>query len=46
MKNKGFTLGEMLVTLGIIGVISMVALPAINSAMPNDGHLKFRKAYH
>ena len=30
MKNRGFTLAEMLITLGIIGVIATLTMPALN----------------
>ena len=29
MNNKGFTLTELIVTMAIIGVISLISLPAI-----------------
>lgn len=32
MKNKAFTLAEVLISLGIIGVISALTLPAINTS--------------
>ena len=32
MKKSGFTLAEVLITLGIIGVVAALATPALNSA--------------
>lgn len=29
MRNKGFTLAEVLITLGIIGVVAAMTLPAL-----------------
>ena len=44
MKNKrnGFTLAEILITLGIIGVIAALVIPALNNKI-ND--MEFRTAY-
>ena len=35
MKKTGFTLAELLITLGIIGVIVAILVPAVNNAMPD-----------
>ena len=43
--NKGFTMSEILITLGIIGIVSAIALPAINSLMPDKNKIMYLKAY-
>ncbi len=45
MKNKAFTLAEMLVVLAVMGVVIMVTIPALLSARPNQNKLLFKKAY-
>ena len=46
MKNKhGFTLAEVLLTLGIIGVVAALTLPAANSLMPDQTKIMYLKAY-
>ena len=45
MKN-GFTLSEILITLGIIGVVAAITLPTlINKIQEKQFHSKFKKAY-
>ena len=47
MKNKyGFTLAEMMVTIGIIGVLAMVMLPAIKNSQPNQEMVLLKKSYY
>ena len=45
-KKNGFTLAEVLVTLGIIGVIATIMLPALNNAQPNKEMVMLKKAYY
>lgn len=45
MKNKGFTLAEVLITLGIIGVITALILPAINNLRPDKNKVAYLKVY-
>ena len=35
MKRKGFTLAEVLVSLGIIGVVAAMVSPTMNKIIPN-----------
>ena len=42
MNKKGFTLAEVLITLGIIGVIAAMTVPTL---MNNSTELEFRSAY-
>lgn len=44
--NHGFTLAETLVTLGIIGVIAAIMLPAIKQAQPNQELVMLKKEYY
>ena len=43
--NKGFTLAELLITVGIIGVISAVSIPAISSLRPDKTKIMYLKTY-
>lgn len=43
--KKAFTLAEVLVTLGIIGIISALTLPAINTLMPDKNKTLYLKTY-
>lgn len=47
MKNKkfAFTLGEVLVTLMIVGVIAALIIPIIKNVQPDRQKLMFKKAY-
>ena len=45
-KQKGFTLAETLVTLGVIGVIAAVTIPLIKNIVPNSNKSMFRKSYY
>lgn len=44
MNNKGFTLTELIVTIAIIGIISMIAFPAISKLKTDNENEKY-KAY-
>ena len=46
MKKHGFTLAEVLITLGIIGVVAALVLPAINNLRPNEIKSKYLKTYY
>lgn len=46
MMKKGFTLAEMVVTLGIIGVLAVILMPMLRGVQPNEEMLKFKKAYY
>ena len=44
ITKKGFTLGELLITLGIIGVIAALTMPALNLSIQNSHNkARFRK---
>ncbi len=45
VKRNGFTLAEMLVTIGIISFVSVVMLSVLKNAKPNQELLMFKKAY-
>lgn len=45
MKKSGFTLAELLITLGIIGVIVAILVPAVNNAMPDENKTMYLKTY-
>ena len=44
--KKGFSLGEMIVTIGIVGFLAAVLLPVLKSILPNQEMLMFKKAYY
>jgi prepilin-type N-terminal cleavage/methylation domain-containing protein len=45
MKNKGYTLAEVLITIGIIGILAAVLLPLINKYKPDANMAMFIKTY-
>lgn len=45
MNKKGYTLAEALITLGIIGIIAALVVPAANKARPNENKIKFLQTY-
>lgn len=47
MKNRSlaFSLGEVLVTLAVIGVIAAIILPAVKQTQPDRQKVLFKKAY-
>lgn len=44
--KKGFTLGEMTVTVGVVAFLAMVLLPMLKDIMPNQEQAMFKKAYY
>lgn len=46
MIKKGFTLQELLITLGIVGIISAITVPAIMSLRPDKNKSLFIKTYN
>lgn len=46
LKVRGFTLAELLITIGIIGVISAITIPSlINKTQEMENYNRFRKKY-
>jgi len=45
MKKKGFTLAEVLIAVGIIGVMSAIMASAFNQAKPDKTKMMYLKAY-
>lgn len=45
MKKKGFTLSELIIALGLIGVIAAITAPLIDGIMPDKNKTIFLKAY-
>ena len=45
MNKKGFTLAEVLVTLGAVGVIAAITAPMLSSLMPDEHKTKVLKYY-
>ena len=46
MKKFGFTLAEVLITMGIVGIVAAIALPSLNKAIPDSNKAKVLKAYN
>lgn len=46
MVKKGFTLAEVMVTLGILGVLAAILIPAIVKTTPDNNKIMFKKAYY
>jgi len=44
-KQKAFTLGEVLIVIGLIGIIATLLLPVLSQMQPDRRKLMFRKAY-
>ena len=45
MKKKAFTLAELLITLGILGVIAAIAAPILSNIRPDSNKILYLKAY-
>lgn len=45
MRRKGYTLSEVLVALGIVGVLAAIMLPLVNKARPNTNKILYLKSY-
>lgn len=43
--RKGFTLAEMLITVGLIGTLAVILLPVLQDSRPNQEQLMFRKVF-
>ena len=46
MFKKGFTLQELLITLGIIGIVAAIVAPGIVGMMPDQKKAMYMKAYN
>ena len=45
MKKFGFTLSELLITVGIVGVVAALTAPAVSNIMPDRNKMMFMKNY-
>ena len=45
IKKHGFTLAEVLITLGIIGVVAALTVPAVNKIRPDKYKITYLKTY-
>ena len=46
MFKKGFTLQELLITIGIIGIVAAIVAPGIVGMMPDQKKMMYMKAYN
>lgn len=46
MYKKGFTLSEVMVTMGILGVLSAILIPVIMHTAPDANKVMFKKSYY
>lgn len=46
MRNKAFTLTELLIALAVIGILIAILLPVIFNIMPDQNALMAKRAYH
>ena len=46
MKQKAFTLAEIMIVLTVIAVLTAILLPSARNAMPNEDLMKFKKAHN
>ena len=45
MKKKAFTIAELLITLGILGIIAAIAAPMLSNLRPDSNKILYLKAY-
>ena len=46
MKSKAFTLAEIMIVLGVIGVLTAILLPVALQSTPNENVMKFKKGHN
>ena len=46
MKNKAFTLAEVMITLTVIGIITAIIIPVAINSKPDENIMKFKKAHN
>ena len=46
MKSKAFTLAEIMIVLGVIGVLTAILLPVALHSAPNENVMKFKKGHN
>ena len=46
MKNKAFTLAEVMITLTVIGIITSIIIPVAINSKPDENIMKFKKAHN
>lgn len=46
MQKRGFTLAEILISVGIVGVIAAIMLPMVNKFKPDENKIKFLQTYN
>lgn len=46
IKRKAFTLAELLIALGVIGLLTAILMPIVSGLMPNQNALMAKKAYY
>ena len=46
MQKRGFTLAEILISVGIVGVIAAIMLPMVNKFKPDENKIKYLQTYN